>query len=91
MVNNNKPPKELTLKIIQEGFKEVFKTMGSLEEEKDKWLGLQAMNLKYNHTEDYKRLNYEDKLLIDNVIEKGAYLTRRANLKLKPFYQSQKY
>ena len=79
---SNDKPKELTLEDIQEAIKLINNIPDT--KEKEKHLGLQAMNCKYNYPEDYRMFSDEDKLLIDNAIERRAYIIRQEGLILPP-------
>lgn len=69
-----------TLEDIQKAMKAVM-DLGDVRQ-KDKELGIQAMNIKFNHPEDYRKLDDEDKLLIDNTIQRAAYIQRQEAMEL---------
>lgn len=71
----NTQTKAPTLKDIQKAMKAVM-DLGDVRQ-KDKELGIKATNLKFNHPEDYRKLDDEDKSLIDNAIERLAYINRQ--------------
>jgi hypothetical protein len=79
---SNEEAKELTLEDIQKAIKLINNIPDT--KEKEKQLGLQAMNCKYNHPEDYRMFSNEDKLLIDNAIERRVYIIRQEGLILPP-------
>lgn len=76
--STNTQPKAPTLEDIQKAMKAVM-ALGDFRK-KDKELGIQAMNLKFNHPEDYRKLDDEDKTLIDNAIERAAYIQRQETM-----------
>ena len=78
--STNTKTKAPTLEDIQKAMKAIM-ALGDVRQ-KDKELGIQAMNLKFNHSEDYRKLDDEDKLLVDNAIERAAYIQRQETMEL---------
>lgn len=69
---------ELTIEKLQEIVK-MFPDP-KLEREREKALGLQAMNLKYNHTEYYNQLSLEDMRMVENAIDRRKYIIEQERL-----------
>lgn len=70
----NTQTKPLTLEDIQKAMKAITNLGDVIQKEKE--IGIKAMNLKFNHPENYRKLDDEDKLLIDNAIKRAAYIQR---------------
>ncbi len=71
----NQQAKAPSLEMISEAFKQL--AMRPDTTELDKELGIKAANLKFNQPENYRKMSDEDKGLIDNAIERMAYINRQ--------------
>ena len=74
MTTKLEKPQVCTLEAISEAMKKI--AMMPDTRESDKILGLRAANLKFNQPEDYRKMSDEDKALINNAIERAAYINR---------------
>jgi len=78
-------PKPITLDAIQDAIKLIMAIPDTRKIDKD--LGIKAADIKFSHPEDYRKMSDEDKCLIENAIEKAAYIVRQerqeAILKIK--------
>jgi len=68
-----------SLKAISEGMKKL--AMIPDTKEKDKTLGIRAAAIKFGQPENYSKLSDEDKALINNSINRAAYIIREEQLK----------
>ena len=74
----NTKPTSISLKDIQEAMKKIAAIPDTREE--DKILGIKAASIKFLQPENYRKMNDEDKALIDEAIERAAYINRMETL-----------
>lgn len=74
----NTKPTSIYLKDISEAMKKIAAIPDTREE--DKILGIKAASIKFLQPENYRKMNHEDKALIDEAIERAAYINRMETL-----------
>jgi len=77
---NVKPLKDISLEDISEAMKKLFELPDVREEEK--MLGLRAAAIKFLQPESYRKMSDEDKVLIENAIERATYIIRQERFKI---------
>lgn len=77
--STNAKPQTCSLKIISEAMKKLAMLPDTKEE--DKILGIESAAFKFNQPENYRKMSDEDKALIENAIQRAAYIIREDRLK----------
>ena len=77
----NTKPTSISLKDISEAMKKIAAIAAIPDtREEDKILGIKAASIKFLQPENYRKMNDEDKALIDEAIERAAYINRMETL-----------
>lgn len=79
----NTQTKPLMLEDIQKAMKAITNLGDVIQKEKE--IGIKAIYLKFYHPEFYKKLGDEEKFIINNTIERAAYIHRKEIEDLKWF------